>query len=128
MTEPEATFMRKSERLGFKKGDEPNVWRCRVVDGEVSILREPHGFAVLFEVKRGDAGPECPLGCVVGGLDVAAGEKDEQLVAGIDDDGVSQMAAISVGRLELKQAVELVLEFARVRLDEPGLNMPSGAP
>src|SRR5262245_18428609 len=54
---------------------------------------------------------------ILGRLDVAAGEKDEQLVAGVDDDGVSQMATISVGRLELKQAVERTLEFACVRLD-----------
>jgi hypothetical protein len=42
--------------------------------------------------------------------------EDEQLVAGINDDGISQMATLGVGRLELEQTVELALKCARVRL------------
>jgi len=59
------------------------------------------------------AGPARPLGCLVGRLNVAPGEKVEQLVAGVDDTAVSQMAAVRVGRLEFEEAVEFALECAR---------------
>ena len=42
--------------------------------------------------------------------------EDEQLIAGIDDDCIAQMATLGVGWLELEQPVELALKFARVLL------------
>ena len=42
--------------------------------------------------------------------------EDEQLIAGIDDDCIAQMATLGVGWLELVQPVELALKFARVLL------------
>src|SRR4249919_503543 len=47
----------------------------------------------------------------------AARQEDEQLVAGVDEDGVSKMAPFGVGRLELEQTVEFARECARIRLD-----------
>ena len=60
--------------------------------------------------------PELPLGSVIGRRDVTAPHEDEQLVAGIDDNGISQMATVVVAGLQLKRAVELALKFARVGL------------
>ena len=60
--------------------------------------------------------PELLLGSVIGWFDVAAPHEDEQLIAGIDDDGIAQMATLGVGWLELEQPVELALKFARVFL------------
>ena len=70
--------------------------------------RTPHNCALRI-ISKDHAGPERPLGSIVGGLDIAALHENEQLVASIDDDGVSQMAALGVGRLELEQTVELAL-------------------
>jgi hypothetical protein len=57
--------------------------------------------------------PELPFRSIVGWFDVAAPHEDEQLVASINDDGVSQMPALGVSRFERKQAVEVALERAR---------------
>jgi hypothetical protein len=67
--------------------------------------------ATLTDVKRLVAAAEHHI------ADVAARQEDEQLVAGIDDDGVSKMAPFGVGRLELKQTVEFARECARIDLD-----------
>ena len=75
---------------------------------DVSVdLGAPVRSKAICNFSEYDRGPERPLRCVVGRLDIAAAQEDEELVAGIDDDGVSQMAALGVDRLELKQAVEL---------------------
>src|SRR5262249_7883831 len=60
--------------------------------------------------------PELLLRSVIRWFDVAVPHEDEQLVAGIDDDCIAQMATLGVGWLELEQPVELALKFARVLL------------
>jgi hypothetical protein len=69
-----------------------------------------------FGRSWGYSGRTMILAALPGWFDVAVPHEDEQLVAGIDDDCIAQMATLGVGWLELEQPVELALEFARVLL------------
>jgi hypothetical protein len=46
-------------------------------------LRAPVRAKPICHAPENYAGPERPLGCIVGRLNIAAGQEDEQLVAGV---------------------------------------------